>query len=890
MPLTPGTRLGPYEIDSPLGAGGMGEVYKARDTRLNRPVAIKVMPEHVASDPSLKQRFELEAKAVSSLNHPHICTLHDVGHQDPSTGSGQAVDFLVLEYLEGETLALRIESGRLDVSQALAIAMQIASALDQAHRAGIVHRDLKPANIFLVRKGAPSGQPVAKLLDFGLAKSSAPAVSGSALSMLPTTPPGVTVQGSILGTFQYMAPEQIEGMEADGRTDIFALGLVVFEMLTGRPAFEGKTRASLLGAILKDQPPPISQLRSDAPVALNRIVATCLAKEPDDRWQTARDLRRELQWVAEGSTEAPAPIVAARAPRRRYITWAAIAIGVLTYVALAIPAWRYLRTAGAESPLVRLELSTPPTTDSVSFALSPDGTQIVVVGTSDGHTRLWLRSLDSSNARPLERTEGAAAPFWSPDSRSVAFFADQKLKRIDVVAGSVQALADARGAVGGTWGADDTIVFGAGPASGLSKVSSFGGAATPLTRVETNQQGHRNPQFLPDDRHFLYYVRGGDDVRGIYVSSLDGLAPRRLLDGDIAGPVYVIDGKLLFVRQATLFSQEFDPDRLTLTGTPVPLADQVGVNAAARAAFTASDDGLIAYRTAAIDSRRQFVWFDRSGKALETVGLPDDNRAFSPQLSPDGTQVAMHRSVGTNVDVYVLDAHRGILTRLTTSPANELTPVWSPDGKRLAFSAFRDGDFEIRIKTIADGKDEVLQTRGYIADWSPDGRFLLYAAGATQGSFRGLVALSLDDRQSFAVAEGGNGRGQFSSDGKWVAYESLESGQPEIYVQAFPKPAGKLRISTNGGAQPRWSHDGRELFYIALDDRLMAVPIRKLESGALEPQIPVALFLTKIGSAVQELTSASYMVSLDGQRFLLHTLLEEARTEPIKLIMNRKRN
>ncbi|HZM93446.1 MAG TPA: protein kinase, partial [Vicinamibacterales bacterium] len=437
--LTPGTRVGPYEILGSLGAGGMGEVYKAKDTRLDRTVAIKVLPDHVAGDPTLKQRFELEAKAVSSLNHPHICTLHDVGHQDPASAADQAIDFLVLEYLDGETLAQRLEqSGRLPIAQALAIAIQIAGALDQAHRAGIVHRDLKPANVFLVRKGGGTpGEPFAKLLDFGLAKSTAPVVTGSALSMLPTTPAGVTVQGAILGTFQYMAPEQIEGIEADVRTDIFALGLVLFEMLTGRTAFEGKTRASLLGAILKDVPPAVSQVRPDSPGALDRIVATCLAKEPDDRWQTARDLMRELQWLADSPDEQPTRSAATpSSASRRYLPWVA-AIATLAAVALAIAATRDWRATGEDSPLMRLEMSTPATTDSLSFALSPDGTKIVFVATSDGRSRLWLRSLESSTARPLERTDGAASPFWSPYNRSVAFFADQSLKRIDIDAGSV---------------------------------------------------------------------------------------------------------------------------------------------------------------------------------------------------------------------------------------------------------------------------------------------------------------------------------------------------------------------------------------------------------------------------------------------------------------------
>jgi serine/threonine protein kinase len=895
--LTPGTRVGPYEILGSLGAGGMGEVYKAKDTRLDRTVAIKVLPDHVAGDPTLKQRFELEAKAVSSLNHPHICTLHDVGHQDPASAADQAIDFLVLEYLDGETLAQRLEqSGRLPIAQALAIAIQIAGALDQAHRAGIVHRDLKPANVFLVRKGGTTpGEPFAKLLDFGLAKSTAPVVTGSALSMLPTTPAGVTVQGAILGTFQYMAPEQIEGIEADVRTDIFALGLVLFEMLTGRTAFEGKTRASLLGAILKDVPPAVSQLRPDSPGALDRIVATCLAKEPDDRWQTARDLMRELQWLADSPDEQPTRSAATpSSASRRYLPWVA-AIATLAAVALAIAATRDWRASGEDSPLMRLEMSTPPTTDSLSFALSPDGTKIVFIATSDGRPRLWLRALDSSTARPLERTDGAASPFWSPDGRSVAFFADRSLKRIDIDAGSVQTLSRANGAAGGTWGSDDTIVFSLGAASGLSKVSSLGGAVSSVTQLEKDHQGHRNPQLLPDGRHLVFHVRGDDDVRGVYVTSLDGLTPRRLLDGDTSPPVYVIDRKIFFVRQSTLFEQDFDPDRLTLSGAPHPIAEQVGVNVNQLAALSLSRDGLIAYRTAAADNRRQFVWVDRSGHALQTVGAPDVNRVWSPQLSPDGQQVAMHRGTAGNVDIYVLDVRRGLLTRVTSDPANELQPVWSPDGTRFAFAAFHDGVFQLRLRTLATRQEESLQIDGFPVDWSSNGNVLLYAgnadprdnSGAIAGNSR-LWAMAVDERKPILVTEGSR-RGQFSPDGKWVAFESAESGEMDVYVQAFPKSEGKIRVSANGGAQPRWSPDGSELFYIALDERLMSVPMRKLTNGTLEPSTPTPLFMTHVGGGVQELTSALYMVARDG-RFLMNTLLEEERAEPIRLILNRKRN
>src|SRR5262245_44274748 len=554
MSLGPGTRLGPYEIVAPLGAGGMGEVYKAKDTRLDRAVAVKVLPSHVSSDPALRERFEREARTIGALNHPHICTLHDVGHQD-------GIDFLVLEHLEGQTLVERLTKGALPIDQALQIAIHIADALDKAHRAGIVHRDLKPGNIMLTKSGA-------KLLDFGLAKVTPAVVAASGLSMAPTGPSPVTMQGTILGTLHYMAPEQIEGQEADARTDIFAFGAMLHEMVTGRKAFAGKTQASLIGAILKDEPPPPSTLQPITPPTLDRLIATCLSKDPDDRWQTARDLLRELRWIAEGRATA-LPVVARAGPRRERLALLFVSAVLIVVSALAGVLWAE-RVPAPAPRLVRFDIITPLSSDPSSFALSPDGRQLVFAALSDGATKLWVRSLDATTPRSIAGTDGASYPFWSPDSRSIAFFADGKLKRIDVSGGTPQVLADAPGGRGGTWNDDGLILFTPSqqqvdPTSVITRVSASGGSVTPVTHLAPGKGSHRWPQFLPDGRRFLFLsALGRADANGVYLGSLDGREPIRLMAADSAA-LFAPPKTLLVVRQGVLRAIPFDPDRGTIT-------------------------------------------------------------------------------------------------------------------------------------------------------------------------------------------------------------------------------------------------------------------------------------------------------------------------------------
>ena len=560
-------QIGSYQILSRLGAGGMGEVYRARDAKLGRDVAFKILPRVFTADPDRLARFEREARVLASLNHPHIGAIYGVENSD-------GVHALVLELIEGETLADRLTKGALPLDQALRIAIQIASALDTAHRAGIVHRDLKPGNIMLTRSGGASAALIAKLLDFGLAKANTPVVAGGRLSMRPTTPPSLTAQGTILGTCQYMAPEQLEGQEMDTRTDIFAFGAVLYEMLTGKKAFEGKSHATLIAAIIGSDPPALSTLQPRTPRALDRLVRKCLGKDPGERWQSAKDLHDELTWIAaEGGTASsaiPARAVT-RGTRGRWM-WLVGATALLGAIALAWPAARYFRRAAPDPVVTRLDVVTPPTSDAFSFALSPDGRQLVFVANGEKGSQLWLRPLDQVRAQALAGTEGASYPFWAPDGQALGFFADGELKRIDLTRGALQVLADAPIPRGGTWNADGVIVFGPSTANPLMRVAATGGTVAPVTRLVVGQGSHRWPQFLPDGRRFLFLVATGQpDTHGVYVGSLDGGEPARVMPAETAA-AYAAPGYLLLVSQGLLAAYPFDAARATVVGEPMPVA------------------------------------------------------------------------------------------------------------------------------------------------------------------------------------------------------------------------------------------------------------------------------------------------------------------------------
>jgi Tol biopolymer transport system component len=890
MTLPAGTRLGPYEILSPLGAGGMGEVYRARDTRLGRDVAVKVLPSHLSDSPELKQRFEREAKAISQLTHPHICTLYDVGSQD-------GVEYLVMELLEGETLADRLGKGALPRDQVIRCGIEITEALEKAHRGGIVHRDLKPGNIMLTKSGV-------KLLDFGLAKMVAGPVLPAKASSLPTQ--GVpsqplTEQGTVMGTFQYMAPEQLEGTEADVRTDIFALGTVLYEMATGRKAFTGKSRVSLIGSILKDEPPPISSIEPMTPPALDRLVQTCLAKEPDDRFQTAHDVKLQLRWIEEGGSQAGAPaVVVSRRRSRERLAWAVA--GIAAVAALLLAALHFGNPR--ERPRTVQASILPPEKSAFVFdgvgpmALSPDGTRLAfVAATPEGKNLLWARPLNGMSAQPLPGTEDASYPFWSPDSRFLGFFAAGVLKKMDASGGPSQTVCDAATTGrGGTWNRDGVIVF-ARPRGPLMRVSSEGGTPVPLADLDASrgEYSHRLPFFLPDGRHYLYLARSnpsGDpkDAEIVYAGSLDS-KERKLLARVYSNATYAASsagashGYLLFARENTVVAQPFDPNGLRFTGEAVPIGDSVSFSTSiGYAAFTASNTGAFAYLSGA--NLSQPIWFDRTGRQLEALGSPADYRRV--RLSHDGRQatVDIADSQSDRSYIWTIDLQRHISTRLTFGPLDYM-PIWSPDDRRIAFSSDREGMSGVYTRaSTGTGEEEVLvppdKSFKFSTDWSSDGKSFLYSVlGAEERSSWNIFTFSFVEkkRAAFLATPANEYQGVFSPDGRWTAYASDESGKFEIYVQPLSGHGGKWQISNAGGDQPVWGRDGREIFYVAPDNKLMAVGIETSQTFAA--RTPQPLFEVRIRSV----TGRRYDVSADG-RFLINTVAGDTKGRPITLVQN----
>jgi len=873
MSLSAGARLGPYEILAPIGAGGMGEVYRARDTRLERTVAIKVLPSHLSASPEVRQRFEREARTISQLSHPHICSLHDVGREGET-------DYLVMEYLEGETLAERLAKGPLPIEQTLRFGIQIADALDKAHRQGIVHRDLKPGNVMITKSGV-------KLLDFGLAKVMAPPSRPSSLTALPTQH-ALTQEGTILGTFQYMAPEQLEGKDADARTDIFAFGCVLYEMATGKKAFSGATQASLISSILRDEPQPISQVQAMSPPALDRIVRTCLAKDPDDRWQSAHDVASELKWVAEGGSQIglPAPVAARRKSRER-LAWTLWAVTAVTAAGLSL-----LLFSRPREPLQVVQSSIlPPEKASFAFrdgpmALSPDGRRLAFVAETEGKRMLWVRPLNAPTAQALTGTEGAALSFWSPDSRFLGFFADEKLKKIDVSGGPPQTLSEAV-ANGGAWSRDGTILFSLRSREGLVSLPATGGVPTPVTTVEAPEFEHDLPSFLPDGKHFLY-VASVFLTGEIRLGSLDGKVRKALFKAS-SGAVYVPPGYLLFSRGRTLLAQGFDAQRLELKGETFTVAEQIqDFPNSGFSVFSASQNGVLVYQRDTGGGLSRLVWFDRAGKELETLGAPGS--FLHPRLSHDGRRVAVDvvDPRTSRADIWIHDLERHVATRLTLGPGDNTFPVWSPDDSRIAFASNRthQGDLYVKASSGAGGDQSLLSQANLKApsDWSMDGRFLGFSMIPSETKTRwDIWTLSLPEGKPkpFLATPGVDVLPRFSPDGHWIAYQSEESGRFEVYVQSWPDTGGKWQVSSGGGREPVWRRDGKELFYVVeADRRIMAVPIRT-DSG-FEFGTPQVLFQT----SMPVIPFCKYDVSGDGQRFLVNSVVGEARANPITLIQN----
>jgi Tol biopolymer transport system component len=874
MPIAAGKRLGPYEILAPLGAGGMGEVYRARDTRLDRTVAVKVLPVHLSSSPEIRQRFEREARTISQLSHPHICALYDVGHQDETA-------YLVLEYLEGETLADRLSArGALPLELALRYAIEIADALDKAHRQGIVHRDLKPGNVMLTRSGV-------KILDFGLAKALAPVSSASALTALAEERP-LTESGMLLGTVPYMAPEQLEGRAADPRTDIFALGLVLYEMVTGKRAFQGATQASLIGAVLRDEPPPVSREQRLAPPALDRLVATCLAKDPDDRWQSAADLKRELQWIAEAPKPTSGVAVAPAAePRRKRERLAWILVALLLAGLAAVAALR-TRSAAPPGHTVRFVVPIPrgttfaPREISRGASISPDGTRIAIEAIREGRRRLFVRPLDSENAVELEGSLDASAHFWSPDGRFIAFFAGGKLRKIPATGGPPEDLCDADFEILGSWNRDGTILFTKFGPPGIHRVSDQGGESERVIAPDESkgQQIPLWPHFLPDGRRFVYVVlvaRGHQ--RELHLGSLDSRESRLVTRLDSRAE-YAAPGYLIYVRDGVLFAQRFDEQKAELRGDPQVLSNSINYfNGPANAAFSVGPD-IVVYETAPPPSR--LVWLDRQGRELGKVGEPAVIQGVS--ISPEGGRVAVdidQPRTGTS-DIWVFEVERGVSTRLHSDPLDEAHPVWSPDGARLLFRSDGKGPPDIHEITVgAPGSERpVLELHGVQQpeDVSPDGRTLLFLNAGESAADVWLAPLAREGKPSpWSIGPFDERSPRFSPDGHWIAYESNESGRPEVYLALTEGAGDKRRVSTAGGRDPRWRRDGKELYYAAPDGSLMAVPIHpgpRLEVGA-----PARLFSVETGIA-------NYDVHPDGTRFLVRTATEDVSESPIRAVMN----
>ena len=876
MPIAAGRRLGPYEIVAPIGAGGMGEVFKARDTRLDRSVAIKVLPGAFAANAQLRIRFEREAKTISQFSHPHICTLYDVGEDG-------GVPFLVMEYLQGETLAARLARGPLPIEQVVRYGVQICDALERAHRHGIVHRDLKPGNVMLTASGA-------KLLDFGLAREletvSAPDLATEVRS---PTAKSITEEGTIVGTFQYMAPEQLEGATADARTDLFALGAVLYEMATGRRAFHGKTRTSLIAAILATEPAPVTEVQPAFPASLDRVMRTCLAKDPDERFQSAHDVKLALQWLTEPTSTQIAP---RRRARAAWITAAVLALALAATAALLARD----RMARRNAKPVRTTIVAPSNAEFLFISnggppeLSPDGTKIVFAAGQVDQRTLWLRSLDGTAPQELRGTTGAAFPFWSPDGRTVAFFQNGDLKRMQLPGGPVTTVCQALDGRGGSWSGDGATIVFAARFSPIYRVPAAGGTPVAVTTLAgTGEVTHRWPRFLPDGRHFLYLgsPSGTEDPRNqIWAGSVEGNVRKPLVTAS-SQPLFH-DGRLLFTREGNLIAQRLDVDSLTLTGEAVTVPEgQIRTDATfSRSVVSVAQNGTLVYQTGAHLEQSDLSWFDRTGKHLGTLA---DRQPFGHvALHPRGN-AAVFALRGVQPNLWMIDLVRGVKTRLTFDQRDQ-GPVWSADGRQLAYGSIKQSpqtELDVTVMDFATRRERQFRIAApgdkMPTGWSPDGRLLFYTS-SSRGSRTGsdLHYLTLADGKShvYVAAPYDQAMARMSPDGRFVAYQSRESDLWQIYVAPFPPTGEKWQVSVDGGVVPQWRQDGKELFYV-VRETMTAVPITLGATPAIGT--PQPLFRFRSGMP----TPIGWDVTADGQRFLINGFATgEPKQEALTLVQN----
>jgi serine/threonine protein kinase len=854
LSLSPGRHLGPYEIIAPLGAGGMGEVYRARDTRLGRNVAVKVLPASVASDPERRARFEREARVAARLEHPNVLPLYDVGVDGHTP-------YIVSELLEGTSLRESLVLGALGVRRAVQYAIQIAEGLAAAHERGIVHRDLKPENVFVLADGR------VKILDFGIAKLLEPVPDGSAqLTAVGTNP------GAIVGTVAYMSPEQIRGEAVDHRADIFSFGAVLYEMLAGRRPFAATTPPETMTAILRQEPP---ELPADVPRGLEGLVRHCLEKGPARRFQSARDIAFALESFSQ-PISAPSVSGRAKGSLGNRVAWASSAVLLVATLGFATLAYE-LRSFSANksdaAPEVRLELTTAADSQFNVVSLSPDGTSLVY----QAGGQLWLRSLSSVSPRPL--TTGGENVFWSPDGQSIGFFHDTKLNRLDLSSGVVQMLARAPEAVGATWNRDGTILFVPGLANAVRRISANGGQSSEVTRLVAGHTGHRFPQFLPDGRHFLYVVAGTAEVRGTYVASLDSPDGHRLIDS-VFQTIFMAPDWLLYVSDGALVAQKLNLAMLKLVGQPVQIASRVGINSPRYNGVAATAAaGRIAYRTH--EGSFRFVWVDRQGKRLSTVGDPEDVEPIFVALSRDGRRLVEMRTVEGNSDVWLIDIDRGTRRRLTHDPARDAVPVWSPDGRDIFYASERTGIFAIYRVAVDGSSTESLVTSGVApqlpTDVSADGQLLSFRQQNPRGGDT-LWTLRLDGHSKptpLADTPSEQKGGRFSPDGKWMVYQSNETGRWEVYLRRIPGLNAAIPISKSGGYSPFWRHDGRELFFTDPKNRLLAVPVTVAMESATVGN-PVTLFDVGDNNLTRD--------TLDGERFLM--VERTAPPPPITFVLN----